>query len=66
MTTPHEPGTPHYPEAPDWMETRCALDRHPARGTRAGREPIRPSGRRHPEARAAKPSVAPHPRAGDA
>jgi len=22
MTTPHEPGTPHYPEDPDVMETR--------------------------------------------
>jgi hypothetical protein len=22
MTTTHTPGTPHYPEDPDWMETR--------------------------------------------
>jgi hypothetical protein len=22
MTTSHEPGTPHYPEDPDWMEAR--------------------------------------------
>jgi hypothetical protein len=22
MATPHEPGTAHYPEDPDWMETR--------------------------------------------
>jgi hypothetical protein len=22
MTTPHDPGTPHYPEDPDWMEAR--------------------------------------------
>jgi hypothetical protein len=22
MTTPHTPGTPHYPEDPDWMEAR--------------------------------------------
>ena len=22
MTTPHDPGTPHYPEAPDMMEAR--------------------------------------------
>ena len=22
VTIPHEPGTPHYPEDPDWMEAR--------------------------------------------